>query len=169
MIIIIKPSATLKNGHDIAIPSMQVTLGNISDISKHFSEFWQHDSRSFQSLCPLIYGHSKIHVTSKLIICFFYRFGHLKLNTMRYLFPAIGSGIFLAITRQSPKVELGNIKPLALYCIIGTISALAIFVSVVYIPLATTHAIFLCSGLIVTLIAFGCFIGNSQLWIEVRR
>ncbi len=116
------------------------------------------------------HGTITMHIMYQIKLSFaYFRVGHFTLNTMRYLFPGIIYGIFLVITRQSPQVEFGNIKSLVAYCMCCTISALAIYISVVYIPLATAQAIFLCSGLIMTLIAFGCFIGNTSKWIEVRK
>ncbi len=88
------------------------------------------------------------------------------LNTIRNLLPALGYAIFLAINRSSPKVELSDMKPLVAYCVCSTLSSLGVFVSVVYIPLTASQAIFLCSGLIMALIAFE-FIGETQKWIEV--
>ncbi len=90
------------------------------------------------------------------------------LNTIRNLIPTLGYAIFLAINRNSPLVELKDFKPLVAYCVCSTLSSLAVFVSVVYVPLTASQAIFLCSGLITTLMVFE-FIGKTQKWIEVRE
>ena len=80
---------------------------------------------------------------------------HFFLNTLRCSTATSGMALVFLYGRCLPRVEYSNLKPTILYSISGTAYALAIYVSVVYIPLVSSEACFTTTGLLSSLIVFG--------------
>ncbi len=93
---------------------------------------------------------------------------HLALNTMRLMVGTLGFGLYFAIRREKPAIEHGNIKPVVVYCIVITLASISLYTPVVYLPLSTCDALYICLLLATTLITVG-FIDRQKIhWIEVR-
>ena len=108
-------------------------------------------------LWPLVFATSRICVQALEN-----KIEHLTLNGLRYLVPCIGVGIFLGITRQTPKVKREDVKALLVYSVILNFASLTSYVPAVYIPLASVEAVYMCTTLFAAALSFGFIIKSLR-------
>ncbi len=80
---------------------------------------------------------------------------HFFLNTLRCSTATSGMALVFLYKRCLPRVDCKNLKPTILYSICGTLFALSIYISVVYIPLVSSEACFTTTVLLSSLLVFG--------------
>ena len=77
-----------------------------------------------------------------------------ELNSMRCGFAMVGMILYHLVTRTFPVVKVTNIFPVGMVNVLTNVSTLAFYVSVTFIPLATSESLLMTSGMISGMVLF---------------
>ena len=95
------------------------------------------------------------------------RIPDFELNVMRCFLPFCCWSFYFIVKWKLPKVEYTNIKATMLYSVNHVIATLAVYISVVYIPLASAESLYIFTGLISSVVIFMIILRQERDFSQV--